>query len=104
MLCVPAHWCKPCERWATRATRSDGGAQGGGNPRRSQLVQGIGAFIQAVLGALVQDQLFRFLRPVVYLHPTGVRKPSIGFAMHYQQRARCQLPRQVCAHATTPAT
>ena len=50
-----------------------------------------------MLGALVQDQLFRFLRPVVYLHPTGVRKPGIGFAMHHQQRARCQLPRQVCA-------
>jgi hypothetical protein len=68
----------------TRATHACCGAQGGGNPLHEQLVQGVGAFVQAVLGALVQDQLFRFLRPVVYLHPAGVRKPGVGFAVYHQ--------------------
>ena len=73
-----------------------------------QLIQCVRrAFVQAVLGALVQDQLFRLLRPVVHLHPHD-GEPGVGFAVHHQQQTQGQLPARVApevcgAKATTPA-
>ena len=75
----------------TRATHSCCGAQGRWNPLREQLVQLGSAFVQAVFGALVQDQLFRLLHPVANLHLARVGEPSFGFAVHHQQRTRGQL-------------
>jgi hypothetical protein len=81
----------------TRATHACCGAQGRWNPLREQLIQLGSAFVQAVLSALVQDQLFRLLRPVVNLHAAGVWQARVGFPMHHEERPRGQLPREARA-------
>ena len=53
--------------------------------------------MEAVFGALEQDQLFRLLCPVGHLYPAGVRESRVGFAMYDQERTRRQLPRAACA-------
>ncbi len=61
------------------------------NPLLQQSFQFLPAFIQSMLGPLIEHQLFRLPCPAVYFHTAGVGEASVTLAVDHQQWTGRQL-------------